>query len=390
MHVVRRKGAMTLEPGRVARLAIPIILGLLLVATAPARVDACEGSGPTLRHAVVHARAVVIATVTAARRADGDATETRDLRVERVLKGAADPVLSAFSDPVHVCGDRIGEAPGTRILLALDVPYYDATLSPYVAFDSNDQVTTPLIELSPEAHDLAAVVAAVEALVPEPTALPPGVHLRGRLATSADERGTLGPFVNAVVHARGGVISIDIPHFSERPQGFRTGVLRLSTRPPSPPGAEPRPGGRVEANERGPVLFRFPLERAEFGAYATFRASPAFQPSPAAPTLEDAITALTSGRAYLEVRAAQADEARTSAVSWCRRRSSRCPRPTPTRGPRPVRRARPSRPCSSCSSWCRSRFARARMPFPLEVRAGRCARVPATARRRSRPALSPG
>jgi hypothetical protein len=102
-------------------LAALAVLAVVLLGL-PGAAAGCSGSLPWSK--VPEAAAVVVGTVVAA---DGDPQidPVVRLRVEEVLKGSVGPELQLEGVRGHVCGDFIYADPGTRMVIALGIPYPD-------------------------------------------------------------------------------------------------------------------------------------------------------------------------------------------------------------------------------------------------------------------------
>lgn len=281
-------------------LAASVLLGGVTLAGPSAPVQACSSMAPLLTEVALTAQVIVRAEIGAVRSPRVD--PHYDLRVLEVLKGRAPRVIRGFEGSGQVRGGVCDEGwyggeVGDPVFLFLGTTQEDGTLyHPRLQGRSWSQMNDGIATRSSTA---AGIAAEIRALVPGRRALIPEALVLGDLVDAGRPDPPAG-IRDAVAQAR-------LLHHTD-------GRLSIQTW---------RAGGRrverfvIRAGDLatpGPVLFTFPARNTEYQAWAVGRPRDAFQPSPAARTVRQAMQLVDSGRAVMEVWVRRSDRPRLHGV----------------------------------------------------------------------------
>lgn len=111
---------------------LALLLALVGLTALPSSTAACDAEWPTFSQLLDGSSVIVLGTVTEALNMDDHPfPETYVVSVERVLKGSAGETVTV-QQRAYLCGDGlIPDDVGRRILIATDLRFYSATLSPF-------------------------------------------------------------------------------------------------------------------------------------------------------------------------------------------------------------------------------------------------------------------
>jgi hypothetical protein len=124
-------------------LAAASVFVVVLVGTStPPGVSACSSDHPSFRAAVRGARAIARVTIVEGLDDDEATSPSETFKVERILKGSLPGLVTVAPPWTSLCHDTVayyGGGPGSTIILAVDLRYYDDVIHPMWVFDSAGQ-----------------------------------------------------------------------------------------------------------------------------------------------------------------------------------------------------------------------------------------------------------